>query len=199
MDLTMVPRDPATANPGQRRRWGWRIGAASAVALAIVIALAASNLLRPTGLPAARAGKPAPDIPVSALNGSASSLLRFQGHPLLLWWIATWCPSCNSGTQLFHQSYLGQFEAAGVNVLEIELYNNLGQPGPSLAQFAAQHGYANQSGWFFGTSSASATNLYDPHAETDVFDLIGSAGKVVETGSTPGGQLSSILSAATSA
>jgi thiol-disulfide isomerase/thioredoxin len=199
VDSNIVPPNPADSNRARRRRWGWRIGAASAVVLAIAIALAASSLLRPAGSPSVRVGTTAPNIPVTTLNGSESSLAAFQGHPLLLWWIATWCPSCNAGTQLFYQSYLAQFEAAGVAVLEIELYNDLGQPGPSLAQFAAQHGYGGQPGWFFGTSSASATTLYDPHAETDVFDIIGSQGTVVEVGSSPGGQLSSILSAATGA
>jgi AhpC/TSA family protein len=177
-------------------RWRQRRAAIVAVLVAAAIVVVAFVALRPAAPSPIRVGSLAPDFSFTLLNNSSSSLASYRGHSLLLWWIATWCPSCSAGTQLFEQSYLSQFESAGVAVLEIELYNNLGQPGPSLAEFASEHGYVGQADWVFGTSSASSTNLYDPHAETDLYYVIGPTGLLLSSGTTTGPALPSILSEA---
>ena len=41
-------------------------------------------------------GKPLPDAPLRRLNGSATSLRAFAGHPLWVNFFATWCVPCKA-------------------------------------------------------------------------------------------------------
>jgi hypothetical protein len=101
---------------------------------------------------------------------------------VVLWYVALFCSSCLQGSQLFAQQYYSQYHAAGVTLLEIESYNDLGQPGPSLAAFASQIGYSGQPGWILGSGSSSGTNTYNPNGYLDVYYVINAQGTVVASG-----------------
>ncbi|EQD36222.1 alkyl hydroperoxide reductase/ Thiol specific antioxidant/ Mal allergen, partial [mine drainage metagenome] len=120
-----------------------------------------------------------------------------RGDPLVLWWVATWCSSCTYSTQLFAQSYYSQYHSAGVTLLEIESYNDLGQSGPSLSSFASSNGYSGQAGWVFGTGSASGTSSYNPSGYLDYYYAINAQGTIVAEGADLAGSFSSALQAAT--
>jgi hypothetical protein len=141
----------------------------------------------------AQAGKPAPDFTFSDLSGTSHALSAYQGHPVVLWWIAAFCSSCSQGTQYFAQSYSSQYHSAGVTMLEIEDYNDLGQPGPSLSSFASQNGYTGQAGWTLGAGSSEGTTAYNPDGYLDLYYVISSEGNVVATGQGLSGAFSSAL------
>lgn len=150
--------------------------------------------------PAAQAqvGKPAPDFTFNDLSGTSHSLSSYQGQRLVLWWIAAFCSSCSQGTQYFAQSYASQYHTAGVLMLEIEDYNDLGQPEPSLSSFASQNGYSGQAGWILGEGSSQGTNAYNPNGYLDVYYVISAQGSIVATGQGLSGSFSSALQQAVS-
>ena len=150
--------------------------------------------------PAAQAqvGKPAPDFTFNDLSGTSHSLSSYQGQRLVLWWIAAFCSSCSQGTQYFAQSYASQYHTAGVLMLEIEDYNDLGQPEPSLSSFASQNGYSGQAGWILGEGSSQGTNAYNPNGYLDVYYVISAQGSIVASGQGLSGSFSSALQQAVS-
>ena len=83
-------------------------------------------------------------------------------------------------------------------MLEVEDYNDLGQPGPSLSSFASQNGYSGQSGWILGVGSSAGTNAYNPDGYLDIYYVISPQGNVVSSGQGLSGSFSSALQAAIS-
>lgn len=147
-----------------------------------VLVLIVYALVRAPGSAPAQVGKPAPDFTFTDLGGSSHTLSSYQGHPVVLWWIATFCGSCSQGTQLFAQSYASQYRSAGVSMIEVESYNNLGQGGPSLSTFASQNSYSNQPGWVMGQGSSGGTTSYNPDGYLDVYYVINSQGSILSSG-----------------
>jgi thiol-disulfide isomerase/thioredoxin len=140
-------------------------------------------------------GQLAPSFPITLLNGSQTTLSQFHGKPLLLWFVTTWCSSCQEGGQMLFQQYYSQLNSKGVVILVIELYNNLGQPGPNLSQFAQNYGGgSNVPGWLYGTSTQSTTYTYDPRAALDVYYLLNRQGVIVNEGFGLPSDLPSIVS-----
>jgi thiol-disulfide isomerase/thioredoxin len=185
-------------------RWRrWRIGGAIAVAVAAagaVLGLHYAN--RPTGTAgaptaAATSDRLAPDGTFTDLAGQTVNVASLRGRPTLLWFVSTWCSSCQAGTTVIAQN-LAKLTADGVRVDEIELYDDLGQSGPSMAQFAhvlagAQFGNPD---WTFGVSSAGLTRAYDPQGDLDIYYLLDSKGQVTYVNSSPGSTMSQLLAAA---
>jgi thiol-disulfide isomerase/thioredoxin len=113
--------------------------------------------------------------------GSKVNLSQFRGHAVLLWFVTTWCSSCQDGAQLLSQQYYSALHSKGVVVLTVELYNNLGQPGPSLNQFANTYGSGSKSDWLYGTAPQWVTYRYDPNGDLDIYYLINSQGNIIDT------------------
>lgn len=111
-------------------------------------------------------------------------------------WEATWCSSCVQGTQIFAQQYYSQYHSAGVTLLEIESYNDLGQPGPSIGTMAIQNGYTGQAGWIIGEGSSQGTSIYNPNADLEYYYVINAQGSIVTQGTPLTGAFGSALSAA---
>jgi thiol-disulfide isomerase/thioredoxin len=144
-------------------------------------------------------GDYAPNIPITLTNGTTTSLSKFSGSTVLLYFVATWCSSCQQAAQLLDQQYYSQLHSKGVVILTIELYNDLNQQGPSIEQFANQYGGGTgKPGWFFGTSTQNATYTYDPSANLEAYYLINGTGKIIMTTSSSGlaNNLPSVVNAA---
>ncbi len=167
--MTRLPRSPF-------RRLSWL----SLAALALIAAWAAL-------VPAARAqteakvelGAPAPDLVFTAVDGSQRRLSEFQGRPTMLWFFATWCPTCVAGTRAVAEN-LDWLRQAGIQIIQLKLYNNLGYSGASVTDFAARHAgaVAPSPDWLWGDASLEGSITYDPRGYPDIYFLIDKDGIV---------------------
>lgn len=138
----------------------------------------------------------APNFRITFVNGSTShSLYDLRGRPVLVWFVATWCTSCQQGAQMLASKYYSELESKGVTILTIELYNDLDQNGPNLTQFANQYsGGLSEQGWFYGYSNQTTTYTFDPKAALDVYYALNAQGIIVTQGIELPNGLPSLLS-----
>lgn len=181
---------------------GWAFGVI-AVAGATIVEL--PPVLRTTLLPAAQAapqakaqgiqvGAPAPPAVFTTGDGQNRRLSEFRGRPVMLWLFATWCPSCLAGTR----SVAAHFEtlrADRLQIIQLELYEDLGYPGPAVAQIAKDNaGPAYPaSQWLFGEASRQTSYRYDPRGVPDRYFLIDANGVVGHIGEAPSATMADIL------
>ncbi|EQD49621.1 Redoxin domain protein, partial [mine drainage metagenome] len=132
-------RQAAEAAARRRRRWGF--GSAGAVILLVAAILGvhfasgSSGSASSASVAAPAAGSPAPNGTFATLAGQTTDVASLRGQPTLLWFVSTWCSSCQAGTQSMTQN-LAALRSDGVHVTEVELYQDLGQSGPSMGSFA---------------------------------------------------------------
>jgi hypothetical protein len=171
-----------------------------AVAAVVVIAVTAGGRnpaaggTSAAGGAAPAAGSAAPGGSFTTVSGRTETIASLRGHKALLWFVATWCPSCQAGTQAM-AGQVARLRAAGVRVVEVEDYADLGQPGPAMTSFARQLAGAayHDPGWTFGTASQALTRAYNPRGYLDIYFLLGSSGRVAYIGSAPGSTMSQLL------
>lgn len=192
-------RYSSTRMPGRRRRW-LGLGAAGAV-LVVVAVIAVVAATRNGGVGASsgstRTGAVAPDGGFTTVVGDAGTIASLRGQPTLVWFVATWCSSCQAGTQAM-ASTIDQFAARGVRVLELEMADDLGQPGPSIAEFGQQlagPAYTNPD-WTFGVASQGLTETYNPHGYLDIYYLLDKAGHIAYINGSPAGTMGQLLAEA---
>ncbi len=194
---------------GRRHRWWW---VSSGVLVALLAALvgahlaavhraasaspAAAGAATVMGTPGA-VGRLAPDGTFTTTSGQHGSIAALRGQPTLVWFVATWCSSCQAGTQAVAQN-LARLRAEHVHVVEVELYKDLGQPGASIAEFARANAgaAANSPDWTFATSSAALSYTYDPQGYLDIYYLLDSAGRIVYINGSPSATLPAVLARA---
>ena len=197
---------PRALRRRRARRLGWAAVAAAAAmaAVAVVIAVTAGGRDTTAGgtnaapggtIPAV--GSAAPDGTFTTVSGRTVTIGSLRGHKTLLWFVATWCPSCQAGTQVM-AGQAARLRAAGVQVIEVEDNADLGQPGPPMSSFARQFaGAASRGpGWTFGTASPALTRAWNPRGYLDVYFLLGSSGRVAYINSGPASTVSQLLARA---
>lgn len=133
-------RQVAEAAARRRRRWGFGgAGLAVLVVAGVILGLHYANRTATTSttgsgtVPAT--GQVAPAGTFTTLAGKNVDVASLRGQPTLVWFVSTWCSSCQAGTQAMAQN-LAKLRADGVRVEEVELYADLGQSGPSMGAFA---------------------------------------------------------------
>ena len=144
----------------------------------------------------AAVGAPAPNFRFTTTSGTPETVASLHGHPTLLWFVATWCSSCQAGTEFLAQQGMASLRAAGVRVVELELYDDLGQSGPTIAQF--EHAFASRStsaDWLWGNASRAMSERYDPKAYLDIYYLLGRNGHIRYVNSSPASTFSELPSA----
>ncbi len=190
------------------RRVRWTIAGAAVAALAAVIAVIAVVAGgRGAGTAGGTAGAAGASLPAAGTRGPAGSfttvtgatrtISSLRGRPALVWFVATWCPSCQAGTQVL-ASKIAAFSRMHVRVVELEDYQDLGQPGPGMASFGPQFAgasYRNRD-WTFGTASQALTLAYNPQGYLDVYFLLDSSGHITYINSSPGSTMSQLLARA---
>ena len=178
-------RKAAEAAARRRRRWGFgATGLAALVVVGVILGLHyASQPTRSTSTTASATnpavGHVAPNDTFITLAGAPGSVASLRGHPTLVWLVTTWCSSCQAGTQLLAQN-IAKLQADGVRVVEIELYQDLGQAGPSIGSFARTYAGAEATNpdWSWGVSSAALTHTYDPQSGLEIYYLLNAKGQV---------------------
>jgi thiol-disulfide isomerase/thioredoxin len=175
----------------KRRKWAI---AGGLLAVAVVVLLVLSQRQNVSQL---AVGSSAPAATFTTINGQTVSTASLAGKPTLLWFVTTWCPSCQSGTQVMAQN-IRKLQANGVRVVELELYNNLGGQGPAVPSFRQQYaaGAAASPDWTWGTASQQLSTTYDPKGYLDIYYLIDSHGNISYINGSPGSTMPSLLQAA---
>ena len=136
------------------------------------------------------AGSMAPDYGFPLANGSYTNLSAYKGHVVVLWFVATWCPSCAQGNEVINQNYQF-FERRGIKVIELELYNDLGYSGPPIASFVnsyAPSAYSNDT-IIPSLAGYNMTAVYDPKGYLDIYYLISGNGTVLYINGSPASTL----------
>lgn len=148
--------------------------------------------------PAPAAGAAAPAGTFTTVSGQTRTIASLRGHPVLVWLVATWCPSCQAGTQAVASQLISPLARMHVRVVELEDYADLGQPGPAIAAFGRQYAGARYGDpdWAFGTASQAMTQAWNRQGYLDVYFLLNSAGRVVYINSAPGSTGSQLLARA---
>jgi len=142
-------------------------------------------------------GTTAPDGSFTTLDGTTDTVAALRGQPTLIWFVTTWCSSCQAGTQVMAQ-HVATLAADGVRVVEVENYADLGQSGPPMGTFArtlAGSAVSNPD-WTFGEASSTLTRTYNPRAYLDLYYLIDAKGKITYVNSSPGSTMPQLLGAA---
>jgi thiol-disulfide isomerase/thioredoxin len=166
----------------------------TAVVLAVVIVSLTHNTSSSGSNRAVAVGQPAPDGTFTTLSGKTLSVASLRGTPVLLWFVTTWCSSCQAGTPVMANA-LPEFAAHHVRVVEVENYQDLGQPGPSMRRFAkalAGSQYGNPD-WTFGAASQALTEAYNPKGYLDIYYLLNARGRVAYINSSPGSTMQQLL------
>jgi thiol-disulfide isomerase/thioredoxin len=166
-------------------------------AVTAVIAVTAGGGNTPAGGAAPAVGSAAPDGSFTTVSGTTETVASLRGHATLLWFVATWCPSCQAGTQAMAGD-LARLRAAGVQVAEVEDYADLGQPGPAMSSFGPQLAGAayRDPGWTFGTASPALTRACNPQGYLDIYFLLDSSGRIAYINSAPASTMSQLLAQA---
>lgn len=165
----------------------------------LALVLAVSTLYRvavpPVSAAEVKVGAPAPDVTFTTTEGVQSRLSQFRDHPVMFWLFATWCSTCEAGTAAVAQ-HASQLEQAGVQIVQLKLYNNLGYPGPSVQEFARTFARSPHPspGWLWGDASQEASYIYDPKGYPDLYFLIDRDGIVRAINTAPNVTMDEILS-----
>ena len=187
----------------RRARWAAAGAAAAALAAVITVTVITAGGRGPgtaggttgtagAGLPAA--GSLAPPGTFTTAAGTTATISSLRGHPALVWLVTTWCPGCQAGTAAMPGD-LARLRARGIEVVELEDYADLGQPGPDIGSFGRQFAGAayHSPGWVFGTASQALTQAYNPRGYLDIYYLVDAAGRIVYAGSAPAATMPQLL------
>jgi thiol-disulfide isomerase/thioredoxin len=183
------------------------VGLGAAVVAVILAAVGLTNLHHGQSTPpqstAQSAADPLPSVGSATPNGTFTTLsgqhetvASTKGSPTLLWFVSTWCSSCQAGTKVMAKN-LATLAAAGVKVKEIELYHDLGSTGPSMSTFATALAGSelHNPDWTFGVSSFGLSKAYDPVGYLDIYYLINREGKITYINSSPSATMPQLLKA----
>ncbi|MCL4404667.1 MAG: redoxin domain-containing protein [Candidatus Marsarchaeota archaeon] len=117
---------------------------------------------------------------VYASNGTIANISSLRGKTVLLWFVATWCSGCAQGNEILNGN-MSFFESRGIDVIEVELYKDLGYSGEPISSFVAEYA-PNASAFRDFHSAISGYNLslaYDGRGYLDIYYLIGHNGTVI--------------------
>lgn len=130
-------------------------------------------------------GASAPAFTYRQLDGTMLRPSGLRGHPYMLWLVATWCPSCATGSAVVG-GHIDMLARKGIRVVELRLAGDLGAPGPGLQSF--QHAVGPKAfarNWDWAQASTAQTLALDPRGYPDIYYLIDRNGKVVTVSGNP--------------
>jgi hypothetical protein len=138
--------------------------------------------MAPTNAPSGERAAAAPFL----VQGKTMNLQSFKGQPVMLWQVATWCPSCAIGLQTLAQ-HQALIDASKLKVIILRDYQNGGYPGMDMEKFVAANAPAllHDSHFLIGEDTQALYKLYNPRHFIDVYYLIEPNGQVALTASAP--------------
>lgn len=164
--------------------------AITALVLSVALTLLASG--RSTAAEELRIGQAAPAFTYRLIDGATLKPSDLRGHAYVLWLMATWCSSCQGGTAVVGQ-HIAELRARGVRVVQLEVANDLGYPGPPLSAFRKAVGAAGSSpNWYWGTLTEGQSLALDPRAYPDIYYLVDARSRVVGIDGAPAATWSKI-------
>ncbi len=186
--------------PARRpRRAAFALTLAATLAYGLMLAVGAVALFPSTTANAQTAavveiGAPAPDMAFTTVGGAERRVSEFSGRPVMLWLFATWCPTCIAGTFAVAAEF-DRLKQAGIQIIQLKLYNNVGYPGPSAAEFAMRYAKSvpPSPDWLWGDASRDGSFLYDPRGYPDIYFLIGKDGILQTVAPAPHVTINEIL------
>jgi thiol-disulfide isomerase/thioredoxin len=179
-------------------RWLWLLVVSLAAVFVVVLILRSQQTAQnPANRSLPTIGSVALDGTFTDLRGHTVALSALRGRPTVLWFVTTWCSSCQAGTTVMAQN-IAKLKAKGVRVVELELYNNLGGSGPSMTVFGQTHaGRAFQErDWLWGVASQQLSYTYDPKGYLDIYYLLDSQGRIRYINGSPASTMDALLQAA---
>lgn len=186
---------------GRRRNGFFRAALARVAGLSLLIGAVIATTI-PTATGAAEKQRPeppsvgaqAPEIAFVASDGKEHKLSEFRGRPVMLFLFASWCPTCVYGTQELARQF-NRHKEAGLQIIQLRLYKNLGYPGPSMADFAKENakGIDGLGSWLWGEASREVSFTYDPWGYPDIYFLIDGDGTIHEINTAPEATIDSII------
>jgi len=162
--------------------------------LAASMLLAGSTVAAVAGAPGAAcptptvatSGQLAPNAPFTTVDGKVVQLDAYKGHPVIVWQVTTWCPSCAAGLRTFadHQA---QIDRSDLTVLVLRDYDNGGYPGPAMRDFAKSVAapLLKDPHFVFGKDTKALFDRYNPRKFVDIYQVIAADGRVRLTSSSP--------------
>jgi len=137
-------------------------------------------------------GDSVPSFTYRLIGGKTLTPGALRGHPYVLWLMATWCSSCQGGTAIMAR-HIAELRARGVRVVQLEVAEDLGYPGPPMTAFRKAAGMAAASpNWYWGEATLAQTRALDPHAYPDIYYLIDARGRIVDIDGAPAATWSKI-------
>ncbi|HQT62684.1 MULTISPECIES: peroxiredoxin [unclassified Acidiphilium] len=161
------------------------LGALALTGLVSAAAVAGpTGKMGPTNVPAPQ-NMTAPNAPFT-VDGKSVELKTYLGHPLVVWQVTTWCPSCKAGLKIFAQ-HQAEIDKSDITILVLRDYKNGGYSGPSMHNFIEQAAptLLHDSHFVIGDDTKALFDLYNPHKFVDVYQVIAPDGHVAVVSSTP--------------
>lgn len=185
----------ARGSAGPRRRARLVYFVIGLLALVVVLSALSRWILPRTSAAEVRLGAPAPALAFTTADGVTHRLSEFHGKPVMLWFFASWCDTCQASTGAIARAF-PRLQQAGLQIVQLRLYQNLGYPGPSAGAFArtfARSAYGSPA-WLWGEASEEASYTFDPKGYPDVYFLIDKDGIIRAISSGPGTAIDRIQS-----
>lgn len=139
-------------------------------------------------------GEKAPEVAFVTFDGKELRLSQLKGKPVMLWFTATWCPTCWAGAQVLAER-ISEIEKYNLQIVVLKLFENLGYPGISIEEwgrkFAGDAFFSKN--WFFGDASRETSFLYDPKGFPDIYFLIDKEGVIRAIDTAPSATIEKII------
>jgi thiol-disulfide isomerase/thioredoxin len=192
-----VSRAAAAQRAQARWRWinrGLAAAGVAAVLAIIAVALASSGKGSSAGA-GIKEGAAAPEGSFTTTQGATRTIASLSGQPTLLWFVTTWCSSCQAGTQAMASEIVGRLAERHVRVVEVENAEDLGQAGPSMPSFVSQLAgpQARNPDWTFGVASSALTKTYNPEGSLDIYYLLDAGRRIAYINSSPAATKAQLL------
>ena len=156
--------------------------------IAAFLLVSASAVTGPSALAAETLapGNAAPSFTYRLLNGHRLSPSELRGHPYMLWLVASWCPSCKTGSGVI-ADHIDFLRSHGVRIIELQLADDLGASGPGLQSFQKAVGArANSPNWYWGAADQTQTLALDSEGLPDIYYLVSANGTIAAVVSARG-------------